>query len=106
MDKTTLKHILIRMGFIIGIPILLFLFVFSETGENSAGGGDNGFARGLGNQIGKFFVVVISLIIIIVGLLVDIFALYRKKEKAKFEASIVLLILTILLALLITPIYL
>lgn len=91
MDKTILKHILIRIGFIIGIPILLSSLMFSGTGENSDAAG-NAMAKGLT----VIFAMGISLIIIIVGLLVDVFVLYYKKEKNKLKASITLLILTIL----------
>lgn len=94
MDKTILKHILIRIGFIIGISILLSSLMLSGTGANSDAAG-NAMARGLT----AIFAMGISLIIIIVGLLVDVFVLYYKKEKNKLKASITLLILTILVSL-------
>lgn len=94
MDKTILKHILIRIGFIIGIPILLSSLMLSGTGANSDAA-RNAIAKGLT----VIFAMGISLIIIIVGLLVDVFVLYYKKEKNKLKASITLLILTILVSL-------
>lgn len=79
-----LKHFLTRLGFIVIIPVLVYLsLIFIEDFII------NDVKGGLG--LGLILAVLVSVIIIILALVIDVILLLRAKQKEKMVISLILL---------------
>lgn len=82
------KHILIRLGVLFIVPIVIGI-MFSPSGTSDAMG--NGMAKGFA----AVFTFYVSVLLLIIGFIVDTIILYRKKQQEKviLNFSLVLFIL-------------